>query len=85
MGSRWGIRLPYMNPNTWNVYLSGSTNSDDFPTTDGAYDQTMDGTNDMFIMKIVGGSFGEPLEVYSVRSYSEVNYQNPKSSSILEK
>jgi hypothetical protein len=70
----------YMNPKTWNIYLGGYSSSDDFPTTSGAYSQTNNGFTEMVIVKVLGGSFGEPLEVYSVTSYSDANYQIQKSS-----
>lgn len=70
----------YMNKNTWNIYLAGFTSSVDFPTTDDAYSDTNKGYNDIVIVKVLGGSFGEPLEVYSVKSYSDPLYQTRKTS-----
>ncbi len=38
-----------------NVYLAGSTNADDFPTTPGAYDRSINGDWDLFVSKLNDG------------------------------
>lgn len=43
-----------------NAYVAGITNSTTFPTTEGAYDTTLDGPSDAFVVKI--GPEGDRLE-----------------------
>jgi len=44
----WGIGIDSIG----NVFISGDTESSSFPTTSNAYDNTLNGTNDIFLLKL---------------------------------
>jgi hypothetical protein len=44
----WGIAVDDLD----NAYVTGQTWSQDFPTTDGAFDKTLDGDTDVFVVKM---------------------------------
>ncbi|MGA1793446.1 MAG: putative Ig domain-containing protein [Thermoplasmatota archaeon] len=79
-GSMSEYGTPYYNSATGNLYLAGYTYSSDFPTSDGAFDDTLDGTNDNVIVRVAEILDQEPLEVYSVRTYSDDSYLVEASS-----
>lgn len=67
-----------------NVFVTGQTESADFPTTAGGYDQTIDGGSDGFVAKLsndlsqllastyIGGTFGERAVALSVDSLNDI-------------
>ncbi len=58
--------------NSGNLYLVGSTESSDFPTTSGAYDQTHNGEEDAFVVKL--NSSGSALLYATYVGGSENDY-----------
>ena len=62
------------------VYLFGYTESNDLYTTEGVYDESYNGNEDIFVTKLFGGFSSEPKEVYSVSTYKDDNYLIPDSS-----
>ncbi len=76
----WGIQID----SSGNVYVTGFTYSSDFPTTNGAYDMTLNGTMNAFVLKLnptgsailfstyIGGSPGESSFDIQIDSFGNV-------------
>ncbi len=45
----------------WDIYVAGTSWSDDFPTTPGAYDTTNNGRHDVFVVRFNGSNPRSPL------------------------
>jgi hypothetical protein len=59
-GSDWEYAIGMALDDAGNVYLTGGTESSDFPVTPGAFDTTLNGAQDCFVAKLVAG--GAALE-----------------------
>ena len=76
-----------------NIYITGSTSSSNFPTTDNAYSRVMNGTSDIFLTKIsasgnlidystfIGGSSGEQSQSLAIDSNNNI-YLTGRTNSI---
>ncbi len=62
--------------NSDNAYVTGSTDSTDFPTTPGAYVSPVDGTFDVFVIKL--NSTGSSLIYSSVFGGSGTDHERPR-------
>ncbi|MGA1793442.1 MAG: putative Ig domain-containing protein [Thermoplasmatota archaeon] len=62
------------------VFVYGYTQSTDYPTTAGAYDTSHNSGADIFVTKMFGGFNSEPLEVFSIETFSDPSYSIRKTS-----
>lgn len=51
-GSDWDLAVALVGDDAQNAYVTGYTLSPNFPVTEGAFDTTYNGTNDLFIAKV---------------------------------